>query len=76
LGVLAATDFFTVEVLTWVGLVRYYVLFFMDIKTRRVHVAWIAQQPHGASFPIDVPRRQQTRADEILTRHTREFIVF
>jgi transposase InsO family protein len=47
-GVLAATDFFTVEVLTWVGLVRYYVLFLRDIETRRVHIAGIVHQPHGA----------------------------
>jgi hypothetical protein len=47
-GVLAATDFFSVEVLTWVGLVRYYVLFVIDIQTRRVHIAGIEQQPNGA----------------------------
>jgi len=34
-------DFFTVEVLTFHGLVRYHVLFFMELKTRRVHVAGI-----------------------------------
>jgi hypothetical protein len=45
---LATTDFFTVEVLTWAGLVRYYVHFFMDIETRRVHIAGIVHQPHGA----------------------------
>ncbi len=48
LGVLAAMDFFTVEVLTLVGLVRYHVLFVIDIKSRRVHVAGIVDQPHGA----------------------------
>src|SRR5215472_9957785 len=32
--VLAAADFFTVEVLTWRGLVTYYVLFFIEIGTR------------------------------------------
>jgi hypothetical protein len=47
-GVLAATDFFSVEVLTWFGLVRYYVLFVIDIQTRRVHIAGIEQQPNGA----------------------------
>jgi hypothetical protein len=34
---LAAADFFTVEVLTVVGLVRYWVFFVMELKTRKVH---------------------------------------
>ena len=33
-----ATDFFTVEVLTLAGLVRHFVLFVIDIKTRRVQI--------------------------------------
>jgi putative transposase len=44
--VLAAADFFTAEVLTAVGLVTYYVLFFMHLDTRRVIVAGITQDPH------------------------------
>ena len=47
LGVIAATDFFTVEVLTLAGLVRYFVLFVIDIKTRRVQIAGIVRHPHG-----------------------------
>jgi len=39
LGTTAATDFFTVEVLTLTDLVRYWVLFITDIKTRRVQLA-------------------------------------
>jgi hypothetical protein len=35
MDVLAGTDFFTVEVLTWRGLVTYYVLFFLHLETRR-----------------------------------------
>ena len=31
-----------------VGLVRYHVLFFIDIKTRHVHIGGIVHQPHGA----------------------------
>ncbi len=32
MDVLAGTDFFTVEVLTWRGLVTYYVLFFIELR--------------------------------------------
>jgi hypothetical protein len=39
MDVLAATDFFTAEVWTKSGLVTYYVLFFMHLATRRVHIA-------------------------------------
>jgi transposase InsO family protein len=42
---LAATDFFTVEVATWHGLVTYYVLVVMELSTRRVYVAGITPHP-------------------------------
>ncbi len=45
--VLAATDFFTAEVCTKSGLVTYYVLFFMHLATRRVHIAGITPYPDG-----------------------------
>jgi putative transposase len=48
LGVLAATDFFSVEVLTFTGLVRYAVLFVIDVETRRVQIAGIVREPNGA----------------------------
>ncbi len=44
---LAATDLFTVEVLTLAGLRRYYVFFVIRLKTRRVHIAGIDHQPYG-----------------------------
>ncbi len=46
-GAIAATDFFSVEVLTRVGLVRYFVLFVIDLQTRRIEIAGIVQQPDG-----------------------------
>jgi transposase InsO family protein len=46
--VLAATDFFTVEVATWHGLVTYYVLVVMDLATRRAQVAGITPHPTAA----------------------------
>ena len=45
---LAAADFFTVEVLTMGGLVRYVVFFVMKLKTRTVEIAGITCQPHEA----------------------------
>ena len=44
---IAATDFFSVEVLTRTGLVRYFVLFVIDLKTRRVEIAGILPRPNG-----------------------------
>ena len=43
--VIAAADFFTVEVMSSVGLVTYYVLFFMHLDTRRVQLAGITTSP-------------------------------
>jgi hypothetical protein len=43
--VLAGTDFFTVEVFTRKGLVTYYVLFFIQLETRRVCLAGITPYP-------------------------------
>jgi putative transposase len=45
MDVLSGTDFFTVEVLTWRGLVTYYVLFFMQLESRRVTIAGITVHP-------------------------------
>ncbi len=44
--VLAAMDFTTVEVWTKGGLVTFYLLFVMELKTRRVHLAGITTSPH------------------------------
>ena len=48
MAVLAGTDFFAVEVLTWRGLVTYYVLFFLHLETRRVTLAGITRHPTEA----------------------------
>lgn len=48
LDVLVATDFFSTEVWTWCGLVTYYVLFFLHVGSRRVHVAGITAHPNEA----------------------------
>ncbi len=44
---IAAADFFTVEVLSRVGLMRYVVFFVMDLPTRKVEIAGIAPIPDG-----------------------------
>jgi putative transposase len=46
MDVLVATDFFTTEVWTKVGLVTYYVLFFIHVASRRVHVAGVTPHPN------------------------------
>jgi len=44
-GELAATDFFTTEVWTLGGLKTYYVLFLLEVKSRRVHFAGLTTSP-------------------------------
>jgi len=46
--VLAATDFFTVELWTVVGLVRYHVWFVIRLATREVKIAGIVPEPTGS----------------------------
>src|SRR5919201_3022830 len=48
LEVLVATDFFTAEVWTLGGLVTYYVLFFLRLGTREVHVVGVTPHPNAA----------------------------
>jgi hypothetical protein len=45
MAVTAGIDFFTAEVLTWRGLVTYYVLFVIELETRRVTLAGITRHP-------------------------------
>ena len=48
MAVLAGSDFFSVEVLTWQGLVTYYVLFFIQFESRSVSVAGMTRHPTQA----------------------------
>ena len=61
-GSVAATDFFSVEVLTWSGIVRYHVFFAIDLKTRAVaiagfthdlHEAWVVNAARGLLDAVD-----------------------
>ncbi len=47
-NIIAAGDFFTAEVLTSVGFVTFYVLFFMHLDTRKIEIAGITRNPTGA----------------------------
>jgi len=55
LDVLVATDFFTTEVWTLGGLVTFYVLFFIELGSRRVHMAGVTLHPH-AQWMVQVAR--------------------
>jgi putative transposase len=48
MDVLVATDFFTTEVWTMAGLVTYYVLFFIHLASRKVHIAGVTPHPDQA----------------------------
>jgi transposase InsO family protein len=48
MDVLVATDFFTAEVWTLGGLVTYYILFFIHLGSRQVHVAGVTPHPNEA----------------------------
>ncbi len=62
---MAAADFFTVEVLTRRGLVRYFVLFVIKLKTREVHIAGITASPCG-SWMLQVARNLTDAEDGFL----------
>lgn len=62
MDVLWATDFFTEEIWTRLGLTTYYVLFFIHLGTRRVYFAgctthpnyaWVSQQSRNFSMQLD-----------------------
>jgi hypothetical protein len=64
-GALSAADFFTVEVVTAVGIVRYFVFFVLDLRTRRVHIAGITHQP-GEAWMKQIARNLTDSADGFL----------
>jgi transposase InsO family protein len=67
-GALAAMDFFTVEVVTWAGLVRYHVLFVIELATRRVEIAGIVDQPHEAWMKL-MARNLTDAVDGFVLKH-------
>jgi transposase InsO family protein len=71
-GAIAAIDFFTVEVVTSVGLVRYFVLFVIDLKSRRVHIGGIAHAAYGKW--MEQVARSLTDPNDGFLRGTRHLI--
>ena len=70
---LVAADFFTVEVLTMGGLVRYVVFFVMRLKTRAVEVAGITNQIAPRTTSIGTgPVTCRARLGGLLKFHYRE----
>jgi len=55
-GVLAAADFFSVEVWTAGGLTRFAILFVIDLATRRVEIAGIVREP-GSAWVVQCGRQ-------------------
>ncbi len=66
-GAIAATDFFTIEVITWRGLVRYFALFVIDLKTRQAEIAGIVASPDGA-WMAQIARNWTNSEDGFLLR--------
>jgi putative transposase len=65
--VLAAADFFTVDIWTSRGLTRFAVLFIIDLSTRRIHIAGIASEPDCA-WMSQISRNLTDVGDGFLTR--------
>lgn len=78
-----ATDFFSKKVWTKGGLVEFFVLFFIHVATRRVHVAgmtpnpnsaWMAQQARNMnSFFDELPERPTLVIHDHDSKYTAEF---
>ena len=70
---IAAADFFVTEAWTVRGLVRHFTLFFVDIATRRVHIAGTTTNPTSAW--MEQMARNVTDCDTGVLRHRRFLII-
>jgi hypothetical protein len=66
--VMAATDFFTIEVWTSKGLVTYYVLFVIHLSTWKVSIAGATLNPNSA-FMMQIARNLTDEFDGFLREH-------
>jgi hypothetical protein len=67
-GVIAGADFFTTEVWTWRGLVTYYIVFVIDLASRRVHILGSTPHPHEL-FMRQIGRTLTSADDGLLRAH-------
>src|SRR5262249_4111389 len=67
-GAVAVADFFTTDVWNPRGLVTYYTLFVIDLRTRRIHLAGSTPNP-DAAFMAQVARRLTDAVDGFLVHH-------
>jgi putative transposase len=67
-GEIAATDFFATEVWTPLGLKTYYILFMIDLKTRRVQIAGVTRHPTDA-FMAQMARNLTHVVDGFMKDH-------
>src|SRR5437870_5478059 len=67
-GAIAGADFFTTEVWTPRGLVTYYTLFVLDLKSRRVQIVGSTRNPDTA-FMVEAARRLTDAVDGFLAGH-------
>jgi putative transposase len=67
-GAIAGADFFTTEVWTPRGLITYYTLFVLDLRSRRVHVVGSTPTP-DAWFMTQAARRLTDAVDGFLVGH-------
>ncbi|MFT7486605.1 MAG: putative transposase [Candidatus Paceibacteria bacterium] len=67
-GQIAACDFFTTEVWSAKGLVTYYTLFVIDLKTRVVEIAGSTPNPNGA-WMAQIARNLTDPIDDFLKQH-------
>jgi putative transposase len=67
-GAIAGADFFTSEVWTPRGLITYYTLFVIDLRSRRVHVVGSTPTP-DAGFLAQAARRLTDAIDGFLVGH-------
>ena len=68
----AAADFFTVEVLSLAGLVRYHVFIVIELATRRGHLAGVVHEP-GERWMMQVARNLTDDIDGFL--NSRRFLI-
>jgi len=69
---MAASDFFTVEVWSWHGLITHYVLFVIELATRRVVICGITTNP-SEGWMLQVARVALDGASGVL--HGKEYLI-